>query len=78
MKHNEFRTYVSRMKKKAPQSEKGRESAPAPAPARDRGRQQASPVSTAAESAAIAREHLKKAEGIEWKGMKDVDLKKLF
>jgi len=78
MKHNEFRTYFSRMKKKLPQSEKGRESAMAPTLTADRGRQQPSPLSTAAESAARAREHLKKAQGIEWKGTKDIDPSKLW
>jgi hypothetical protein len=78
MKHNEFRTYVSRMKKKLPRTQKGREFAPAPGPAGDHGRQQASPLSTGAESAALAREYLKKGQGIEWKGTKDIDPDKLF
>jgi hypothetical protein len=78
MKYNEFRSYVSRMKKKRPQSEKGRESALVPIPTADRARQQPSPLSSLDESEARTREHLQKGRSFEWKGTKDEDPDKLF
>jgi len=78
MKYNEFRSYVSRMKKKRPQSEKKREPSPAPSPPVDRAPQQSAPLSTREESEAMTREYLKKGHVIEWKGTKDVDPGELF
>lgn len=79
MKHNEFRTYVSRMKKKiaAPQGSRERETVEGSRPAGDRG-QKSLPLSPLADSEARTREHLRRGQGIEWKGTKDEDPDKLF
>ena len=88
MKYNQFRTYVSRMRKKhvLPQGKKMRE-----APRSDEGKiemvqatlpaghgRQASPSSTREESEARTREYLRKGQGIQWKGTKDEDPHDLF
>ena len=85
MKYNEFRSYVSRMKKKNPQSEKRRDAMPVPTIPANRTQQPAALSSEEEAAARIrdasvarAREALRKGQGFEWPGTKDVDPKKLF